>query len=204
MGELHEVPLLSLPGVVLLPGTLMPLHAFEPVPCRVLSAAMCERRLVVVQAAVGDARARVALGRIVSDRRHPDGSIDAFVHGLERARVTRLVEAPLGGCARASVAVEPDASYRGDAGRRLRQLVAGLMRTLARAARHEEALAIGAVLGSTQDAGLLANRLGATFLTTPEERQALLEMTCPGARSAWLTTRLGEVYLDATPAAHGH
>ena len=212
-GELHAVPLLSMPGVVLLPGTLMPLHAFEPAACRVLSAALADRRLVVVapHALASSPRPYTglhapglcALARIVSDRRYPDGRVDAFVHGLDRARITHVHEAASGHVV--SLVAEADTAYRGDAGRRLRQVAQGLVRVLAEVRRAEEAEALRAILASTSDPGVLANRLGAAFIEAPDERQALLEARCPGVRAEWLTRRLGEVFLDATPSARvGH
>ncbi|MFO0749252.1 MAG: LON peptidase substrate-binding domain-containing protein [Myxococcota bacterium] len=188
------LPLLVLPEYVLLPGTLVPFHATEAAPQRLFGAALADRRLLVVAGTPMPSIA--ALGRIVSDRRYPDGCIDVFVHALERVRVVDVSAGPDGLVAR--VASAPDvAESRATraAGQRLRRLAIELAAVLGAADRGEEAEALRAVAGSTPICGLLANRLGSQLVLDPIERQRLLETDCPAERAERLVRRLGELML---------
>ena len=197
MSDPQPLPFLVLPEYVLLPGTLVPFHASEPEPCRLFGAALADRRLLVV--ASGAAGSVAALGRIVSDRRYPDGRIDVFVHGLERVRVTSVEASPDGPIAH--VLSEPDdgATTTHEAGARLRAVTLALIIVLGEGARAEEGEALRSVLGSTSECGVFANRLGSFVLADFHERQALLETRCPVTRADWLTRRVGETLLEATP-----
>lgn len=197
MSDTAPLPLLVLPEYVLLPGTLVPFHATEPEPCRLFGAALADRRLVVV--ASGAAAGIGALGRIVSDRRYPDGRIDVFVHGLERVRVTSVESSPDG--PRAHVETEPDDGLPETraACERLRSVTFALVIVLGDGVRAEEGEALRSVLASASECGLFANRLGSFVLVDFHERQALLETRCAVTRADWLTRRVGDVLLEAAP-----
>jgi Lon protease-like protein len=97
----RRIPLFPLPGVVLLPGTLLPLHIFEP-----------RYRAMVADALAGDQTIGMAMlkpgweragatpaifpiggaGRIVASEELPDGRYDIVLEGEFRYRV--LDEAP--------------------------------------------------------------------------------------------------------------
>lgn len=203
----RPVPVLALPSFTLFPGTLVPLSAFESEPCRTLGAALADARLIVIAAldAPGPERAVHAiagLGRIVSDRRHPDGRIDAFVHGLERVR---LGEVRLGqdGLSAAELEVIPDSEGSasvGEAGVRLFAVTSSLARALGDA-HAAEAEALTSLVASSDELGLIANRLAATFVESFEERQELLEERCPARRSDAVAAVLGELLLVALEGA---
>ncbi len=212
--EVHaELPLLLLPEYTLFPGTLVPFHLHDPSLCATVSESLADRRLLVVspQAALSTARRRAGvphgvghsgvaagLGRVVSDRRYPDGRLDLFVHGLSRVRIIRVRD--VGGRLFADAMEDADEPGRGarEAARRLRQVAYQLATALAddpRTPRPEESDGLFAILSSTEEPGLLANRLAAFYLTDFRARQALLEMRCPTTRCERLVDLLGEILL---------
>ena len=69
--------------------------------------------------------------------------------------------------------------------------------------RPEEAEALRALLGSTSDIGLVANRIAAAFVGSFDERQRLLEERCPAARCDQLALALGGQLLSATTLPPG-
>lgn len=203
----RPVPVLALPGFTLFPGTLVPLSAFEPEPCRTLAESLADRRLLVLAALdePGPDRAlhRVAgLGRIVSDRRHPDGRVDAFVHGLARVALTNVVLGQDGLVA--DLELLADAALRStvEPGLRLYAVASSLQRVLA-VERPEEAEALASLLASSEHLGQVTNRLGAAFMEAFSERQALLEQQCPALRCDLVAARLGELLLASSRPTRG-
>jgi len=197
------VPVLALPELTLFPGTLVPLHVYEPEPRRAVAESLAGDRLLVL-AALGEPGPDRALhdvaglGRIVSDRRYPDGRIDAFVHGIERVSLREVSLGAAGLSAELEVLADrPEASVA-MAGLRLLGIASSLMRALD-ACRPEEAEALRALLGSSADVGLVANRIAAAFVEAFVDRQRLLEERCPAARCDDLATRLGAMWLSAAP-----
>ncbi len=197
------IPALSLAGATLFPGTLLPVHAWEPATCRLLSDCLADRRLLVLSgttlAATDRSHTIVGLGRAVSDRRYPDGRIDVFVHGLARVKITRIAEGRDGPLA--DLEPVPD-GLEGDLGRSAQRLFQ-VARLFATTAPEEEALAMDSLLGSSQDPAVLSNRLAAGFIEPFPLRQQLLETTCPANRCALVTSYLAERLLSAAPAPEG-
>jgi Lon protease-like protein len=189
-----RVPLLALADFTLFPGTLVPFHVHAPgLVAAVAHALTSDRRIAVLAPPRSGAAARVigSVGRIVSDRRYDDGRIDIFVHGLER--IEALCEP--GPDPRFSLSLEtvPDLEHPGAslAGERLRALAHAYVRSFAGDDDAEEAEAVTAVMASTRDPGLLANRLAAALLSRPAERQRLLETRCPVRRCDLLVDTIG-------------
>lgn len=203
----RPVPVLALPGFTLFPGTLVPLSAFEPEPCRTLAESLADRRLLVLAALdePGPDRAlfRVAgLGRIVSDRRHPDGRVDAFVHGLARVSLNNVVLGPDGLVAELELLADVVGRSAIEPGLRLFAVASSLRRSL-QVERPEEAEALGSLLGSSDDLAQVTNRLGSAFIEVFAERQSLLEERCVATRCDLVAARLGELLLAASRAPRG-
>lgn len=201
------VPVLALPGFTLFPGTLVPLHVHEPEPCRVVAESLARDRLLVLAALAEPGPDRplhevAGLGRIVSDRRYPDGRMDAFVHGIERVQLRRVSLGAAGLAAELELLADLPAHDVACAGLRLFGIASSLQRALDRS-RPEEAEALRALLGSTGDLGLVVNRIAAAFVEPFAERQRLLEERCPAARCDHLAARLGELLLWSAPVPTG-
>jgi Lon protease-like protein len=95
--ELRAVPMFPLPGVVLFPGTALPLHVFEP-RYKELTAAALEgsREIAIAQLRPGwdkDYHGMppvfrvMTVGEIVDHRLLPDGRYDLILRGKFRARL---------------------------------------------------------------------------------------------------------------------
>ncbi len=182
----HQLPVFALPEFTLFKGTLVPFHIFEPRYCEMIERCLGDRRLLVVtglqpgwEALPDDNDAPVfdvgGLGRIVSDRRFPDGRWNIFVHCIERVEITHRLAAADHLVPLVDVAIVGD--LLSGSGLRL-AAAADRMCTLGRSLALElgaEGAALGKVLGSTDDPGLLSNRLASLIVRHPRERQSLLE-----------------------------
>ena len=90
-------PIFPLPGVVLFPGTYLPLHIFEPRYRAMTEAALAGDQVIGMVLIRGDAdamqrRAPVfsvgCAGRIVESERLPDGRFNLLLHGERRFRIS--------------------------------------------------------------------------------------------------------------------
>lgn len=203
---LLEVPVLALDGLTLFPGTLIPLHAYEPEACRALAEALADRRLIVLAAIDRPGpdhpvHTIAGLGRIVSDRRYPDGRVDAFVHGLERVSLRHLAIGASGLVADLEVLADErsaESSTRSRealAGLRLVSVASAFGQALIAAERAEEAECLRSLLASSSDLGLVSNRLAASFVVGFEDRQGLLAEVRVAARIDRLAALIGAALL---------
>ncbi len=196
----RELPLFPLPEYTLFPNTLVPFHVYEPRFRDMLAHCVSGRRLLVVAALSPGWEhqppertptvAVAGLGRVLSDRRYPDGRLDLFVHGIDRVRIsTRLRTEPW-----PIVDVERVPDRLGDQLDGALQRLASVTARLA-ASLGDEGAPLRELLASTSDPAVLTNRLAATVVEDFAARQALLETTCPAERSAHLVDHIGAVLL---------
>ncbi len=91
-------PIFPLPGVVLFPGTYLPLHIFEPRYRQMTEAALAGDQVIgmILLRRAEDAmqpRAEIfevgCAGRIVESERRPDGRFNLLLHGERRFRIER-------------------------------------------------------------------------------------------------------------------
>ena len=97
---IEEVALFPLPEVVLFPGTLLPLHIFEPRYRKMTEDVLAGSKLIVPvlvpDPGAVDRRGNpvvvdvAGLGEIVQHRRHSDGRFDLILVGRARVRLTEL------------------------------------------------------------------------------------------------------------------
>jgi Lon protease-like protein len=190
----RRIPLFPLPGVVLLPGTLLPLHIFEP-----------RYRAMVADALAGDQTIGMAMlkpgweragatpaifpiggaGRIVASEELPDGRYDIVLEGEFRYRV--LDEAP-------------PAPYRIARVEEIRSLPFPTADEAARvgreAARIFREIAAAMSLPSLPDEDLpverLASELALRLRYEPTELQSLLETDAVSARLQAVVERMND------------
>jgi Lon protease-like protein len=94
--SLQRIPVFPLPGLVLLPGGLLPLHFFEPRyrdlarDCLATNA----RWMVIAnfardagQAAVPELMPRACVGRVIEHHKNGDGTYDVLLEGLMRVSI---------------------------------------------------------------------------------------------------------------------
>lgn len=96
--ELQDLPIFPLPRVVFFPGSILPLHLFEPRYRELVQWCMTDgpRAMAISLLQPGyeqeyDARPAIhsiaGAGRIVAHREHPDGTHDIVLQGLTRVRL---------------------------------------------------------------------------------------------------------------------
>jgi len=188
----RRLPIFALPGVVLMPGTLLPLHIFEP-----------RYRAMVADALAGDRTIGMALmkpgwevggrdpevfamggaGEIVESEKLDDGRFNIILQGRFRYRIVREAGVDPYRQARVeTVASIPfsDAGEEAKAARTLRRLF--------------ETVRADLDLPPLPDEGLAAERLGSELALRlryePAEMQALLETDALPARCEALAARL--------------
>jgi len=179
---LPALPIFPLPGAVLLPHALVPLHIFEPRYRKMTQD--CDAGLrVLALANVPDDRAAAerpprvlpAIGAGVLARvdRLPDGRFNIVLRGVQRAVIEqelptsepyRLVRA------RALSPSRP-APAAGQLANDLKQLVLALSAAL----RNEEAQALAQLAARAGDPGDLADIVAGALIANPRDRQAVLE-----------------------------
>lgn len=180
---LPHLPIFPLPGAVLLPHSLVPLHIFEPRYRKMTRD--CEEGLKAIALAnIPDdeaAEARpprvlpvVGVGVLARVDPLPDGRFNIVLRGTARARIIdelrsgepyRLVRAePLASALPLSPRVAPMADA-------LKRLVLAL----SAAQRSEELQALVQLAARAQDPGDLADLVASALLSSPKERQAVLE-----------------------------
>ncbi len=181
-GALPRLPIFPLPGAVLLPHALVPLHIFEPRYRKMTSD--CEAGLRVLalahipdERAAGERPPRVlpvlGVGVLAGLDRLPDGRFNIVLRGVARARIQdelpqtepyRLVRARL---------LEPAAAASRAA--TLADALRHLVLALSAARRTEETQALAQLAARAEGPGDLADIVAGALLATPRERQAVLD-----------------------------
>lgn len=179
--------LFPLPHLLLFPGTVVPLHVFEP-----------RYRDLVAEALEGDGRLALVLlrpgyekeyeaspaihpvaclGRIVDHFRLPDGRFNIAVHGRERIRILEEVPGRSFRRARYETMVEPPATVDPAALERYLELLHLVVCRAPGALRQIDFLP-----GDIERPGLLVDKAAAALRLDDERRQAYLEEMDVAAR----------------------
>lgn len=206
--ELARVAMFPLPNVVLLPGTLMPLHIFEPryrdMIQDVLSGSglLALARLKPGYEADYDNRPPVhpilGVGRVIASDRLDDGRYNILVRGLIRARLAEELGAP---CAYRLVRASPllDMPSQGPlvleaAHEKLVAICDQLAGILEQGGKELRALA-----RSASSPGGCADLVSSALITDPDDRQRLLEMRDPLGRLERVIQYVGHIYMELSP-----
>jgi ATP-dependent Lon protease len=175
---IESVPLFPLPGVVLFPKTLLPLHIFEPRYRRMTEDALSgDGQLVmgcITGGSAGDENALppvftiAGLGEIVESERLPDGRFNIVLLGRARVRIAELPFEPPYRRVRAEVLTET-ATRASECD--VAALVSSATRLCASIKRPDsEELHL-----PVDDPGALADACAYQLVIDPDERQRLLE-----------------------------
>jgi len=190
----RRIPLFPLPGVVLLPGALLPLHIFEP-----------RYRAMVADALAGEGRIGMAMirpgwelagptpeihpvggaGRIVESEELPDGRYNIVLEGEFRYRVLgESLPAPyrIADVEELASVPFPDLEQASRASAELRSLFAGIVTAMEMPPLPAEEL----------DPERLASEVALRLRYDPPELQELLETDSIPLRFAALSTRMRE------------
>lgn len=176
-----EVPVMPLPGALLFPHALLPLHIFEPRYRQMLECALREHRVFSVALLkpqrtdwksardffhiAGAGLIRACVGR-------PDGTSNLILQGLHRVRFTAFVqESPFPIAEIEPLESESSETVEAEA---LGAKVIELYSQLKTAGRHLPEK-VEKYLSHLTDMEMLADLMAATFITDPMRRQQLLE-----------------------------
>ncbi|HEX5133788.1 MAG TPA: LON peptidase substrate-binding domain-containing protein [Thermoanaerobaculia bacterium] len=190
----RRIPLFPLPGVVLLPGTFLPLHIFEPrYRAMVADALSGENTIGMAMLKSGSERAGAVpeifpiggAGRIIASERLSDGRYDIVLQGVFRYRV--LDESPPSPYRVARVEEIESIPFRTDA-------EASRVSAEARSLFSEisGAMSLPPLPEETLSPERLGSELALRLRYEPSELQELLELDSLPARLDTLTTRMRE------------
>jgi Lon protease-like protein len=198
--RLERIPVFPLSEVYLFPGTLLPLHIFEPRYVQMLQHCMQQDRAIAIASIDPSARHRdppglrpiMGVGLILAARETEQKTWNIIVRGLDRAALTvehpqthlfrevavqRLIDAPR---------VPGDPRYP-----RLRMLLA---QVAARAEATRKALDL--MLEQAADADALVHLIGAHLIGDADVRRRLLETCDGGARLDIACAHIARLLLD--------
>jgi len=198
--HLDDVPIFPLPGCVLFPHTLLPLHIFEPRYRQMTEHALAGPSLITM---VHSDRAEhvepvAGVGRIVHHERLKDGRFHILLQGIARVRIVE--EHPMVGRlyrrVRARV-LDDEPSDPAD--------VEAALRALRIAATELRAVASDPPFGDLperiHDPSVLADVLCASTISNPEDRQRALAEQGVAARLDLATKGVLDLLLAATPSS---
>ena len=191
----RRIPLFPLPGVVLLPGTLLPLHIFEPRYRAMVADALAGSRTIGMAMlktgwemapdnpaihAIGGA------GEIVESEELEDGRYNILLQGQFRYRIVReeAVETPYRMARVEEIASIPFGSAEEEA--RVSRMALGIFEKI------RAMLDLPPVPEGTMSPERLASEMALRLRYTPEELQALLETDSLSSRLGTLIGRMLE------------
>jgi uncharacterized protein len=178
---LPRVPIFPLPGAVLLPQALVPLHIFEPRYRKMTRDCDAGLRALALanipdDRAAGERPPRVlpviGVGVLARVDPLPDGRFNIVLRGVQRALIEQeLTSDKPYRLVRASPLVSRPSAAAGQMASDLKRLVLALSAAM----RNEEMQALAQLAGRANDPGNLADIVAGALLTNPRERQAILE-----------------------------
>jgi uncharacterized protein len=179
---LPTLPIFPLPGAVLLPHALVPLHIFEPRYRKMTKD--CDSGLrVLALANIPDDQAaaerppRVArvigVGVLARVEPLPDGRFNIVLRGVRRAVIEQ--ELPAGEPYRLVRAAPLDPAAPTDGAARKAADLKALVLAFSAALRNEETRTLAQLAARAADPGDLADIVAGALLSTPRDRQAVLE-----------------------------
>ena len=205
--SLEALRLFPLPDTVLFPGTVLPLHIFEPRYRAMVEDALAGDRVVAIAMllpgheenaqAIPSIHPVVGVGKITQVQRVKDGRYYLALQGVGRARVLFEHEAT---CpfrvVRAEAMLDVQPAEEQDVTRAVNMLRTCLVRLLSRMPDRAETLS--GVLEEITSPGVLADVLCAAALESADARQAALGVTDVVARLALATDAVAELMLRTT------
>jgi len=211
--DVFEVPIFPLPDVVLFPGTVLPLHIFEPRYRKMLADAMAGERMIGMAQLQHGWESHVGLkppvlpllgvGRVADTENLADGRCNIALIGLARCRILNEVEKdePY---RIASVETLRDKALHGAEQHKLsKDIRAAIQATaellLRRSVRPEARELLGRSLAEREDPGAAADFLASVFIRDPRIRQTLLENLDALQRAAQVQKLLERVATSLEP-----
>ncbi|GAC1595104.1 MAG: hypothetical protein NVS4B10_03360 [Myxococcales bacterium] len=208
---LSRLPIFPLPGAVLLPHALVPLHVFEPRYRRMTQDCNAGSKLLALAHVPDDEAAAatparvlpvIGVGVLAKVDPLPDGRFNLVLKGVLRARIVE--ELPSGKpyrVVRAVALVDDPVEERDPAVLEAAESLRRLLLALCAAQPGPAAQALAQMSSRAQEPGRLADILAASLIETPSERQAVLEALRVKARIALVSQAVAALLAQATPRA---
>jgi Lon protease-like protein len=193
----NEAPVMTLSGVTLFPGTLLPLHIFEPRYRRMLAAVLRSHRMFVValqrpECAIETPAAVAGLGFVRVCVDHDDGTSHLVLQGHARVKLTGMASAspfpvsgirPLQAAARDSVAIDALMAKVRDLVTERIQLgfatsSSGVRKLTAEIKQAQALLTVPEIIGCLEkrdDPDQVADLVSSALLTRAAQKQIILE-----------------------------
>ena len=182
-----RVRLFPLPGVVMFPHVVAPLHIFEPRYRRMTSDALDDDRLIAMVRLLGDGSPAPAidaigcLGRIIHHERLPDGRFNILLLGRKRIRLVRETPDPgLPYRTAEAVAIEDEPPAAGDEPESRRALVERFRRVVGDASGSDPEFL--RLLDSAESLGALSDIMAHALPLDADQKQRLLAEPAVDAR----------------------
>ena len=177
----EQLPVMPLPGAVLFPHALLPLHIFEPRYRRMLEYALQQHRMFCVTLikpscpdwhAAEDFFHRATAGLIRACVGRSDGTSNLILQGLQRVRLTSFEQEKPFPIATIDPVESPDpTTVETEAlGAKVVELYGSLKHD-----RRQLPAKLDRYLSELRDLEMLADLMGSTFVNDPLRRQHLLE-----------------------------
>jgi uncharacterized protein len=199
--DLAALPIFPLPGSALFPGSVLPLHVFEPRYREMMADVLADRKIIAVARLKpgfeDDYEGRPPVfdvcgaGVIVQHARRSDGRYDLLLRGLSRVRILR--EHPPARRYRVVQASSlPDTVTDPAVAQALEQKLASLWADLT--PHLPEALRdLSAITKDALSAGAVADRVAGALFADPDLTQRLLTELDPSERLGLITEQLSEL-----------
>lgn len=199
-----RLPIFPLSDIVLIPGTLLPLHTFEPRYCAMAEAVLAGNKLMGVARRRGDTEtddadlcATAGLGLVIAGERLKEGRYNLLLRGisrihieeeLPRVRAYREVRAQL---------IADSETRRPHAMHRSYEQIVTLCTRLS--GSMESASALRRLVRAAESPGACADLIAAALISDLDTRQALLETPDPADRLDVVLHHLGRALVELAP-----
>jgi uncharacterized protein len=212
-----DVPIFPLPGVVLFPGTLLPLRIFEPRYVQLLKDAMTTDKLIGMahikpgmnfssdspEAVPPEVYPTLGVGTIVADQANADGTFHIALLGQARCRIVNEIPHKPYRIARVAT-IDDRTPAKQDDERRLRQSHDAMLdlsrKLISKTLEGDASEQLKTALGERRDAGAVADLLASVYVQDAALRQTLLETTDLLARVRLLQAALERLWFRLEPA----
>ena len=193
-----ELPLFPLPGVLLIPGTTLPLHVFEPRYRQLVKDCVeTGKPLALPQVVMGGAtdllgspaiHPYAGVGFVSGHHSLPDGRYNVFIQGLARVKLTEEIADSGHPYRVAKATLLEDEPVVGDNLARLGMLLRGLIAPLLARSGERGSLFLAGLVESGDER--IADAIAPLVLRDDDDRQAFLAENNPLLRARLVESRL--------------
>lgn len=206
--HLEHLALFPLPGAVFFPGTMLPLHIFEP-RYREMTREALEDNIPICVVKLKDPRELDAKGRpafhdiggagfLLHHQQLPDGRYNILLEGNSRVRILEEIDSSRSYRVGRAEIIPDKVDLTGSVNAlmtTLRGCVVGLRNEYERLSE-----ALAKAMNNVADPGILANSIASIIIASPDTRQELLCEPRVDARLDAIVTMLTDLLANSAPA----